>query len=161
MKEQKLKDFQHRKQRNGGDKIFDNSYNRGDIDYENFGIVEIDRTYARERLESYNNSQDYYRMKLLFEKIDEIYLDTEWKKIYGKNKKIPKQELSEIYDTIINKLDDETYTNIEKFVAIAEFLDINYKILYDMIPHLYRANIIQELDEKYNVLKKHKIVKLF
>jgi hypothetical protein len=161
MIEKKHSRWQARKKRVCGDKIFDNSFNRGDIDFEVFGQVEIDKTYAKDRMESYTNSHDYYRLHNLYETVEIIYNETDWKRIYGNIKKIPKQELCEIYEYIFSRIDDETYTYIEKFISIADYLDVNYKILYDMMPHIYRAKVIQELDEKYNVLKKYKIVKLF
>jgi hypothetical protein len=150
-----------RPKRNGNDKIFDNSYNRGDVSYEIFGAIEVDKSYAKARLDSYNNSQDYYRLHLLYDIVETIYHNTEWYNMFGNVKKIPKQELCELYAHIFSHIEDDTFTNIEKFASIADFLDINYKILYEMMPHAYKVDIIQELDEKYNVIQKHKIVKLF
>jgi lysine/ornithine N-monooxygenase len=47
------------------------------------------------------------------------------------------------------------------FISIAEYFGINYETLYENIPSVYREELVRELDQKYSMLKKKRIRKLF
>ena len=143
------------------DPIFDNSFNKGEIDYEIFGKVKVDRDFSDSRLNNYYQSYDYYRIVQLNNIISKIWNDSEWKNSYKIKQKIPKQNLSEIYNYIRNKIFDDTYTEIEMFVGIADFLDVNFKNLFDMILPKYKMLIVKELDNKYKIISKKRNRKLF
>lgn len=150
-----------KKSRDKSDKIFDNSYNSGTIDFEQFSEIQILSEYEKNQLAPYYEAQDYYRTEKLIINIDSIWKRTEWYKSFGQVKKIPKHVLSEIFTYITLNIEDKTYTNCELFVGIADFLDVMYKILYEMIPPVYKIKILKEIDEKYKILDKNDTISLF
>lgn len=149
------------KRRNANDKIMDNKYNRGEIDYMEYSDPKIDESFRMGRLNESYDSYDHYRMMKLNEQILDIYSGTIWDKSYDKNKRIPKQELSEVYFYIKDKLTDTTYTNAEIFITIAQFLDVNMNILYNMVGPAYKEELVEEMRIYRPKLIKDKIAPLF
>lgn len=147
-----------KRKRNKKDKILDNNYNMGLTEFEQFGPVQILTAFELEQLSSYYEAQEYYHTDRLINLINELWNKTTWEEQFGKLKKIPKQYLSEIYTYLVTNLANQTYSNCEIFVNIADFLDINYKTLYEMIPPIYKIKILKELDEKYKIFNKNKFI---
>ena len=150
------------KSRKYNDPILDNSYKKGEIDFQYFdNKIEIDSNFKNETLSDYYNSYEYHRSKLLAEMIDSIFKKTKWDLSYPIKKKIPKIELSELFQYIRNKITDTTYSESEIFIEIADYLNVKYDVLYVMIPVIYKRELLQELDEVYKIKSKLKIFKLF
>lgn len=144
------------------DKIFHNSYNQGDIEFEEFhGVPKVEGFYAEDNLKDCYDSFDYERGKQLMEMIDEFFRETEQGKSLVNKKKIPKQLLSKIYVTLRSKFEGGEYTGVEIFSNIAEYFNLNYEVLYENIPAIYREELVKELDEKYQVLSRKGLKKLF
>jgi len=151
-----------KKRRRYNDPIFDNSYNKGEIEFQPFEPkIEINKQYVDNRLDDSYNAYDYYRKEVLHGEIDAIYNNSDWNKYYDTNKKIPKRDLTEVYLYIIKNLKDKSFTIIETFIEIADYLGIKYKLLYEMIPNAYKKNLLKELDKEYNNINKNKFLKLF
>ena len=53
------------------------------------------------------------------------------------------------------------YTNVEKFLEIADFMNINYEVLYKELSMMYKQNLLAELDNQYHLFEKRKVHKLF
>ena len=49
-----------KKNRDRGDKIFDNNYNEKTIEYEHFNDIKISSNFELNRLSQYYDAQDYY-----------------------------------------------------------------------------------------------------
>ena len=79
----------------------------------------------------------------------------------GNKKKLPKQVLPQVYIAIREKFTNNDYTGSEIFITIAEYFGINYEVLYENIPSIYREELVRELDDKYGVLKKRGVTRLF
>ena len=152
--------FPNKKKRNF-DLILDNQYNRCEIEYSNYTQIKIDDNFIEERSDIYYNAHEHFRVEMLNNMIGDIWNKTEWSENYEQTKKVAKHDLSEIYSFIKHKFKDDTYSNSDVFVGIADFLDIDYKILYEMITPKFKQEIIKELDDKFHVLKRRRIYKLF
>jgi hypothetical protein len=50
---------------------------------------------------------------------------------------------------------------VEYFITIADYFGMSYEVLYENIPAIYREALVKELDDKYSILKKKGIRKLF
>lgn len=151
-----------RKKRRYNDPILDNSYNKGEVSFHQFDKkVEINKQYVSTRLDDSYNAHDYYRKELLNEEIADIYDESKWGKTYGLVKKVPKKDLTELFLHLRNTIKDITYTEIELFIEIADYLDIKYEILYEMIPNVYKKRLLNELDREFDNIQKTKILKLF
>ena len=150
------------KSRRYNDPILDNSYKKGEIDFQYFdNKIEIDSTFKNDTLNDHYNSHEYYRSNLLADQIDKIFKKTKWDLSYPMKKKIPKIELSELFQYIRNKINDTTYSESEIFIEIADYLNVKYDVLYAMIPVMYKREFLQELDDVYEIKSKLNIFKLF
>lgn len=148
-----------KRQKRKQDLILDNKYNRGDYDFDQLPNVKIIEEI--ENLDVYHSSYEHYRNESLNDNLTSIWDDTEWKKYYGNVKRIPKDKLSQIYTHFKIKFKDSTYSNVEIFIGIADFLDVNYKTLYEMTSTLFKQELLEELNSKYDMINEDKIYKLF
>lgn len=153
--------FNRFKKRRPDDKILDNKYNKGEVEYEEFTEPKIDPSFRLGRLNESYDSYDHYRMIDMNNFILGVYKDTIWYKSYDINKRIPKQELSEIYHFIKEQITDTSFTNTEIFIIIAQFLDVNMSILYKMIGLAYKCELIDELKKYKPKLIEDNIAPLF
>lgn len=144
------------------DKIFNNDFNIGNLDYERFDhLPQIDQTYTDNLLGECYNSYEFARKQRLEVLIDDYVKNTKHVELLDSNKKIPKRILPLIYEAIVKQFKDGEFTSSERFIAIAEYFSIKYEILYENIPSLYREDLVRELDETYEILKRKGLKRLF
>jgi hypothetical protein len=143
------------------DKIFNNDYNTGNLDFEEYGPPKVDNDYVESHMESYYDSNEYHFKMQVMERVDRFFKSTDAGKVIGMKKKIPKQMLSNIYLLIKKEFPNGELTEIEYFIAVADYFGISYEILYENIPAIHRESLVRELDGKYSILKKRGMRKLF
>lgn len=143
------------------DKIFNNDYNTGNLDFEEFSLPRVDTNYAEKNLEDCYNSHDYERDKKLQEMVDIFFQESELYETLKNKKKIPKQNIPLVFVAIRKRFPLNEFLGSEIFSAIAEYFGMNYEILYENIPSLYRQELVRELDERYGILQKRGVKKLF
>ena len=143
------------------DKIFNNDFNTGNLDYEEFGPPKVDQEYIDSYMESCYDSSEYYAKMQIMEKIDKTFKETDLGKTIGLKRKIPKQILPDIYLSVRDIFVPKELTEVEYFTNLAEYFGMSYEILYDNIPAIHRENIVKELDNKFGVLSRRGIRKLF
>lgn len=144
------------------DKIFDNDYNTGNLDFEEYtNLPKVDSFYAEDNLRECYDSYEYTRKFDLEVLVDKHFNDSEFGKILANKKKIPKQILPNLFIAIKSGFTNNDYTASEIFICIADYFTISYDILYENISSIHRAELVKELDKKYNILDKRGIKKLF
>lgn len=143
------------------DKIFNNDYNTGNLDFEEFGVPKVDQEYVDTYMESYVDSNTYHARMEVMEKIDTFFKDTDVGKVIGMKKKIPKQMLGKIYLMNKDAFKPGELTEVEYFTTLADYFGMSYEVLYENIPAIFRETLVRELDHKYSVLKRKGIRKLF
>lgn len=143
------------------DKIFNNDYNTGNLEFEEYGPPKVESEYAEAHMESYHNSNEYYFNLRVMERIDDHFRGSDTGKIIGLKKKIPKQLLSKIYLNVREAFTPGELSEKEYFINLAEYFGMSYEVLYENIPAIYRELIVRELDNKFGVLKRKGIRKLF
>jgi hypothetical protein len=142
--------------RRPGDKILDNSYNLGTVEFESYENFVIDPTF-KDTVDDYTKYHDYK----LYEILDNIIENSKWKEYKTINKKISKFDISEYFEYMRSNFKETTYSEIEIFITIADIVNINYKLFYDMIPNQYKTILLKELDKNYDIFKDIKSTKLF
>ena len=146
----------------GKDKIFDNDYNTGNLDFEEFSnLPKVDAVYAEGNLQECYDSFSYSRNLDLEKLVDKYFNNTEFGKLLSNKKKIPKQLLPQVFVAIREQFVNSDYTCSEIFISIAEYFGVNFEVFYENIPSVHRAELVKELDEKYGILSKKGIKKLF
>jgi hypothetical protein len=143
-----------------GDKIFGNDYNTGNIDHEVFSDLKVDAEYSGSYLDSFYNSEEYVERKDLDEKIMKLFSESRWSN-FSIRKKFPKDHLPHIFNYLRKGLDKQGHTSVDMFIAIAEFLDVNYEKLYELIGVKYKEELLVELEGKYKLISGKKEKRLF
>jgi hypothetical protein len=137
------------------DKIFNNSFNRGDIEYELFGQIKIQSETGPDLYDEYIDSK-------VQEELYEIYQKSPYSKDFEKGRKSGKTVLSEIYYYFEQRLiGREEMSATEKFIIIAEFMNVPYEAMYSELGTTTKEKLLQELDKKYKIFSKKKIKRLF
>jgi hypothetical protein len=132
---------------------------KGDSEEEEF---EIDPSLDYRNLQSVvtYEDEDYIYSCNLNDKIDEIFQESRWT-VISPSKKIPKDLIPLIFQDILKELENTEFSMVEKFVAICDYTAINYQKAYESIHMKYKELIVQEMDQKYGILGKKGIKKIF
>jgi len=138
------------------DKIFNNRFNTGDVNYEVFGKIQVHQKFLPKDV------FDEYTDNHLQEELYTIFIVSEFYEEYSKNKKVTRGDVSKIYYYFDEHLQfSKDILAIEKFIAIAEFMSISYDVLYEELAPVYKEALLKELDEKYKIFKRKNIKRLF
>lgn len=141
------------------DKIFNNSY--GDYDSSESKIsFSVSPRYGDDM-----DVDDKMHYELLFKKIDNLIKGSEFEHLNevttdGVIKKLNKVQINKVYFYIIENL-GTSYTRIDLFAVISDYFDVFPNKFYNSLSNKFKDELIKELDDKYNILEKRKIRKLF
>jgi len=141
------------------DKIFNNTY--GEQDATEYKIsFNVSHTYGDNM-----DSDDKIHYKILFSKVDELITGSEFEHLNmvtkdGIIKKLNKVQINKIYFHIIEHL-GSSYTRVDLFGVISDYFDVFPNKFYNSLSNKFKDELIKELDDKYNILEKRKIRKLF
>lgn len=138
------------------DEIIDESEDTTEEEYE----FSSDLDYASLQSRVTYEDEEYFHHFSLNDKIDEIFKASRWS-IISPSKKIPKDLIPLIFQDILQELEGLEFTMVEKFVAICDYAAINYTKAYDSIHMKYKEIIVQEMDNKFGILGKKGIKKIF
>ena len=137
------------------DKIFNNKYNTGEISYEPFPKIRID---VPENFDILDEYLAHEMQKLLLK----IFQESSFFESLTNNRKIPKGESCKIFyhfEIELNALKDMGL--IEKFILVADFMEISYDILYKELSVKHKETLLKEMDDEYGIFKKRNIHRLF
>lgn len=137
------------------DKIFNNRYNTGEIEFEPFPKMRIDTP------ESFDILGEYTSLELQ-KHLMQIFQASPFFSTYAQSRKIPKGESCNIFYYFETELDKTQEMRLmEKFIAIADFMEMSYEVLYKEISVKHKENILKEMDDEYGIFKRKKIHRLF
>ncbi len=145
------------KEKKLGDKIF-GAHNNPTKDYDYSDNFDIDQGHLI--LEEQYDEEDYLHRKKLEEAIYEAFKNSRWYPLSYK-KKVPKDLIPHLFQEILEQMEKTEFTFSEKFVSVCDFLSISYSKAYEVIPIKYKEIIINELEDKFKVLSRRKIGRLF
>ena len=135
------------------DKIIDNSFDKVDYGVERTtqSSIQISPFVEKQYEESVSeNIDEIYTKRRLMDIMDNLYKGSVFFNKYGKNlKKIERSDLFNVYYHFKDELKKYNEFNIiQIFCTIAEFFDLNYKVLYNDILTLEEKVIILDALEK-------------
>jgi hypothetical protein len=141
------------------DKIFNNTY--GD---QSGNEEPISFTVAPSYLDDID-PDDKMHYDLLFNRIDELIKGSEFEHLNevtqdGVIKKLNKVQINKVFFYIIERL-GSSYTRIDLFSVLSDYFDVFPNKFYNSLSNKFKDELIKELDDKYNILEKRKIRKLF
>jgi hypothetical protein len=160
VKTDKKKKVEPKKEEKKVDKIFGNDFNTGNIDPERFPDIQIDSSYASSILDDCYNMEDYMEKKKLLELTVETFKKSQWGNL-PLDKKFSKELQPFIFHDLYKGIDGQGFTTIDKFICIAEFMDISYERVYEIAGLKMKEHLINELEDKYKMLSKKHINRLF
>jgi len=141
------------------DKIFNNSYGEQDL-----GGQKISFTLAP-GYGSDVDPDDKMHYDALFEVIDGLIKGSEFEHLNeatpdGVIKKLNKVQINKVFFYIIEKTGND-YSRIDLFGVLSDYFDVFPNKFYNSLSNKFKDELIKELDDKYNILEKRKIRKLF
>lgn len=141
------------------DKIFNNDWNNVEMDYDN--AVTIDEEFSFKYFSTDIDHQEFLRLN------EEIYAILKTQPnlqhivpIMSEKIKVSKREADKIYLEIRKHLGGK-YPEAFIFMNVCEILETNYNSLYEKLPSKIKEILIKEMDQKYDLLKKRGLKKLF
>jgi hypothetical protein len=146
------------------DKILNNSFNSGEIEYQVFRTpIRIDDRVAGQYRESWSETIVEDRtIKLLEARLFQEFENSEFFEKYKNPKRVDKSDMIKMYYFFKEKLlDERAFSDVEIFIGFAEFFQINYDQLYAQVGVKDKEGLIRELHEKLHLSKKIKTKKLF
>ena len=141
------------------DKIFNNTFGEQDLSSETITFK------LSPRCESNLDTDDQMHYDLLFEKIDGVIKGSEFEHLNemtsdGVSKKLNKVQINKVFSYVITSLGKD-YSRVDIFGVLSDYFDVFPNKFYNSLSNKFKDELITELDEKYDILKKKKINKLF
>jgi hypothetical protein len=146
--------------RNKTDKIFDNNFEAGEFELNGDISFNINSQYIDDRPEDekiHTENLRRYMHTLIeesrfkhFNEIDE----------FGESKKLRKIDINQIYEYLEDELSSR-YSRIEIFAETADYFNVHSTKFYNSLSNVFKERLIEELDQKTNVLNRKNIKKLF
>jgi len=146
------------------DKIINNSYNQGEQTYEDFGAVMKvhDSVFSLYEDQLGDNIVENRTLKMLDDEMYEIFQNSPYYEKYKKPKRADGNDRIKMYYYFKEQLlKRRKYTNMEIFIAFAEFFQVNYDQLYNEVGVLDKEGLLRELNEKYGLSNRIKTKRLF
>lgn len=141
------------------DKIFNNTYGDQDIT-KNRVNFKVSSTYLDDM-----DPDDKMHYEILIKKIDKLIKGSEYEHLNestpdGIIKKLNKVQINKVYTYVIEHI-GEGYNRVDLFSVISDYFDVFPNKFYNSLSNKFKDELIKELDDKYNILEKRKIRKLF
>lgn len=146
------------------DKIINNTYNQGEQTYEDFGgVMKVhDSVFSLYEDQLGDNIVENRTLKMLDDEMYEIFENSPYFEKYKTPKRADGNDRIKMYYYFKQKLlEQKKYTNMEIFIAFAEFFQINYDQLYGEVGVLDKEGLLRELSQKYGLQDKIKTKRLF
>ena len=141
------------------DKIFNSSYNNVEYgtDRTSQQEISINPAVADNYEENVSeNMEDVYVKKNMMDQMEQFYEESEFFEKYGREpKRIDRGDFFKIYYHFKDKFKELGHYNaVQIFCTIAEFFELNYKLLYrDIITLEDKVEILDILEEQYGLDK--------
>jgi hypothetical protein len=145
------------------DKIINNSFNSGELNYEEFTqTIRVDSRVSSLYEDQLGDIIEYRTMQLLNDEIYKIFELSPYYQKYKNPKRVDKTDMIKMYYYFKEKIMAiKNFSPMEMFIGFAEFFQINYDQLYSEVRVLDKEAILKELNEKYSLKNRIKTKRLF
>ena len=130
------------------------------IEAEYLQIEDITRDYRSLRASTDRDDEDYIHLTALNDLVYEMFHKSRWCAL-GPNKKIPKDLIPFVFQDLLESMEQSEFSMVEKFVSICDFMNVGYLKAYELIHMKYKETIVNEMDQKFGIISKKKIKKIF
>jgi len=139
-------------------KVFDNDYNTGNLDFEFFGEISVKSEISEKFTDG---SYTEYERKELRTELYDIFIEADFYKKYSVIKKVPKNDMQTIYYYFASRITQNKYSSVQTFTEIADFMKLDYKAMFQKLMPIEKQLIIAELDKDFDIIEKKNIKRLF
>lgn len=145
------------------DKIINNSFNSGELNYENFSqTIKIDSRVSALYEDQLGDVLEHRIAQDLNALIYDIFKESQYYEKYKNPKRVDKNDMIKMYYYFKEEVTKiRNFSSMELFVGFAEFFQINYDQLYGEIRVLDKEHLLKELNEKYSLESRIKTKRLF
>ena len=130
------------------------------IEAEYLQIEDLTRDYRSLRASTDRDDEDYIHLTALNDLVYEMFHKSRWCAL-GPNKKIPKDLIPFVFQDLLESMEQTEFSMVEKFVSICDFMNVGYLKAYELIHMKYKETIVNEMDQKFGIISRKKIKKIF
>jgi hypothetical protein len=123
-------------------------------------IEDTSKDYRSFKASKDEDDEDYLHLSALNDLVYEIFHKSRWCAL-GPNKKIPKDLIPFLFQDLLEEMETTEFSMVEKFVSICDFMNVGYLKAYELIHMKYKELIVNEMDQKFGIVSKKKIKKIF
>ena len=133
---------------------------KSDFELESLQIDDTTRDYKSLKASTDQDNEDYLHLAALNDLVYDVFHQSRWCAL-GPNKKIPKDLIPFVFQDLLESMEQTEFTMVEKFVSICDFMNVGYLKAYELIHMKYKELIVNEMDQKFGIVSKKKIKKIF
>lgn len=142
------------------DKIFDNTFEEQEYEFDTSLTFAIAPSYSDDR-----DEEDKIEEDVVMDKIHELVSNSRFKKFneideFNQSKKLKKIDINDIYDFMNSEL-HRCHSMITVFSVLCDYFNVNPSKFYSSLGNKFKEDLITELDNKTGVLGKRNINRLF
>ena len=145
------------------DKILNNSFNNGEMNYQEFTTtIKVDNRVSALYDDQLGDILEHRSKSILNDNIYSIFLESPYYEKYKNPKRVDKTDMINMYyyfKEAVMKI--KSFSSMEIFIGFAEFFQINYDQLYGEIRVLDKESLLKEMNEKFELGKRIKTKRLF
>ena len=159
-----MKNFDEENENFMEDKILNNSYNSGEIEFQAFtSPMKVDSKVAPLYQDNLSENMIEQRTeKMLENNLYDIFIESPYYEKYKNPKRVDKGDMAKMYYYFKERLvKDNSYTTTQIFIGFAEFFQINYDQLHEEVGVLDKESLLREMAETKGVSYKIKSKRLF
>lgn len=142
------------------DKIFDNTFEESEFEYDasmTFALSPrvVDNRSEEEKLEADQIATEIHQLisSSRFKKFNEIDK-------FQQTVKLKKIDINEIYEYISDEM-RTTHSLVDVFSELCDYFNVNPTRFYQSLGNKFKEELIEELDERTNILQRKNINRLF
>jgi len=142
------------------DKIFDNTFEEQEYEFDTSLTFAIAPSYSDDR-----DEEDKIEEDIIMDKVHELVSNSRFKKFneideFNQSKKLKKIDINDIYDFMNSEL-HRGHSMITVFSVLCDYFNVNPSKFYSSLGNKFKEDLITELDSKTGVLGKRNINRLF
>jgi len=142
------------------DKIFDNTFEETEFEFDASLTFEVAPSYVDDRSE-----EDKIEAGLIADRIHDLIIKSRFKHFndideFQQASKLRKIDINEIYEYISDEMRSK-HSLVDIFSELSDYFNINPTRFYQSLGNKFKEELIEELDERTNILKRKNINRLF
>ena len=142
------------------DKIFDNTFEETEYEFDTSMTFELSPRVVDNRPE-----EDKIEANLIAENIHNLITNSRYKKFneideFQQTVKLKKIDINEVYEFISDE-PKEDHSLVDVFSELCDYFNINPTRFYQSLGNKFKEELIEQLDERTDILRKKNINRLF